>query len=242
LLSGAAEVADSKVSEVENKFQWREVYQVLYPYDFRANTTDETDSEEEFAEDRQRPPADFVSVNTQRTFMSTLTEFSFIRALKQPYEDLTTSLSASVSSIANASVTAGIEKLPGWAQKLIIKSDDDDEMPDYVVSPPRANLGENIRSGGDHDDEEKRPVEVSSSSRVFLWVTLCVGIPLLLTAGKSFRRGTVLLPAAAHPFNIFLIFLKKPLWFLMGRSGSDQTLINGCTMYPNCLSGWRVMR
>ena len=63
-------------------------------------------------------------------------------------------------------------------------SEDDDDMPDYVVSPPRVHTGPNIRSSNSGADDEKRQVEVSSSSRVFMWVTCIIGIPILLTASK----------------------------------------------------------
>ena len=189
---GAAEVAGSNVSEVKNNFQWREAYQALYEFNFRSNCIDLSDTEDEAA-GRLNAIPDFTSVNTERTFLSALTESSVVKALRQPYDDFT----ASVSSLADASYTIGLEKLPNWAQTMIIKSEDDNEIPDYIVSPPKVFLGSNIRSSNSAVDDEKRQVEVSSSSRVFLWVTCIIGIPILLTAsavvsmGESWIRGNL---------------------------------------------------
>lgn len=189
---GAAEVAGSNVSEVKNNFQWREAYQALYEFNFRGNSIDLSDKEDEAA-DRLISIPDFTSVNTERTFLSALTESSIVQALRQPYDDFT----ASVSSLANASFTVGLEKLPNWAQSMILQSEDDNEMPDYIVSPPKVYMGANIRSSKSGVDDEKRQVEVSSSSRVFLWVTCIIGIPILLTAtaivsmGEAWIRGNL---------------------------------------------------
>jgi len=49
---GAADVADARTNEVENKFQWREDYQILYPYDFRSNRKGTTDTDDESQDGR----------------------------------------------------------------------------------------------------------------------------------------------------------------------------------------------
>jgi hypothetical protein len=88
-----------------------------------------------------------------------------------------------MSNIATASYVAGVEKLPGWARSMLLKEDEEDGFPDYVVSPPKVNFGTNVREQKSEDDT-KRFVEVSSSSRLFWWVTCVIGVTLLLTACK----------------------------------------------------------
>ncbi|CAB9497324.1 expressed unknown protein [Seminavis robusta] len=179
---GAAEIADSKCSEVENKFQWRETYQVLYPFNFRTGgMTVESDDD---VDDRGREGTiiDTASVRTDATFLSGLTEYTIVQAITKPYTRFSNSLSETMSNVATASYTAGVEKLPGWAQRMLLKDDEDDDMPDYVVSPPKVNYGPNMRSSTSGNDDARRFVEVSSSSRVFWWVTCVIGVPMLLTA------------------------------------------------------------
>ncbi|CAB9506181.1 expressed unknown protein [Seminavis robusta] len=178
--TGAAEVADARINEVENKFVWREAYQVLYPYNFRKN---EIESDDDSVQERNRI-ADTVSVTTQVTLLSALTENSLVQSyITQPYSELAQNLTKSVSSIANASYTAGMERLPEWAQKLLnagtVESDD---LPDYIVSPPKVNQGRNMKNTETGSVDHNKPIEVSSSSRLFWWVTLCIGVPILGTA------------------------------------------------------------
>lgn len=126
-----------------------------------------------------------VSIVTQATFLSALTESSIVQALKQPYLDLTESLSKSVSSIANASYTAGIEKLPSWAAKVLLKAtEEENEVPDYLVSPPKVHKGPNVLKVDSNPDDAKKPIDVKASSRIFWYVQLTVGIPIFLVAGK----------------------------------------------------------
>jgi hypothetical protein len=176
---GAAEVADSTVSEVLNKFQWREAYQTLYPYNFRTGEADD-DADHH---GREGTVVDLASVRTEATFLSSLTEYSVVQAITGPYNRLTNSLSESMSNIATASYVAGVEKLPGWARSILLKEDEEDDIPDYVVSPPKVNFGCNARELKSEDDA-KRVVDVSTSSRLFWWVTCVIGVPLLLTASK----------------------------------------------------------
>jgi len=173
---GAAEVAESRIVEVRNKFQWREDYQVLYQFDFGNNALRSDDEEE--SHDRASTIADFASVRTERSLLSGLTQFSIFQSIRRPYDKLTMSLSKSISSIASAGYQAGGK----WAQLML--EPNKDEIPDYLISPPKVNMGPNLRAPQSAERDEKGQTKVSSSSRVFWWVSCIIGIITLLTASK----------------------------------------------------------
>jgi hypothetical protein len=186
--AGAAEVADKQINQVKNEFVWREAFQVLYPYNFGRTSSEDSEGsdgdeeENKQSQQQQQQPTDIVSVGTEVTLLSALTESSIVQAILRQPKELSSSVTTTVMTLANAGYAAGVEKLPGWAKEMLVK-EEEDVIPDYVVSPPKVNLGSNIKSAHKYNFDAKREVEkVSTSSRLFIWITCLIGIPILLTA------------------------------------------------------------
>lgn len=182
---GAAEVAGMKLSEVKNTFEWRRLYEDIYPWEneHHIDSIEKvpgtsiprqlsiTNTKMEIFEDELTTD----STNTDRSILSAIgaaVSASLVQASYSPKVQSVLNkampLVHSVSQkIEDAGIKAGLIKPP---------------EPERVQGPPFINKGENLAGSADDEEDFFEGVASGDNSFLFWWTTLLVGTPILVTA------------------------------------------------------------
>ena len=174
---GAAEVAGANVNEVKNNFEWRKMYEGLYPWGKDADevSLNPDGTPKQISINKNDPFEDELTTDstqwTDRSLFSVLS--STVAGTKygpavQAALHQTSSLLLSVKeSAVMLGARAGLLKEP------------EREM---IEGPPKVNLGENLKQPKDPLADYFEGLERANNSYLFWWTTFFIGTPIVAAA------------------------------------------------------------
>ncbi|CAB9515800.1 expressed unknown protein [Seminavis robusta] len=181
---GAAEVAGLSINEVRNTFEWRRMYEDVYPWEtgilnekvpgtniprqlsITKSSTPEVFEDELTADSTTGTSASILSI-IPASLAGSIQTFLY----SEPVQIALTRSSSLVGSVKGVAVKAGVKA-------GLLK----DKEPERLDGPPFVNRGENII----HPDRDMNDFldgfSAGDHSFLFWWTTLLVGTPILVTA------------------------------------------------------------
>ena len=180
---GAADVAGQAVNEVRNTFEWRRMYEDIYPWETmdenggklpgtgiprQLSITNTTVTKEDFEDELTTDS----TMRTQGSFLSSIRSAISDSKYSPTIESALTKGSSLLTSVRESVVAVGT--------KYGVMKEAEEEI---VDGPPRVNRGENIvHETEDGIDDFFDGVTAGEHSWLFWWTTLLVGTPILVTA------------------------------------------------------------
>ena len=187
---GAAEVAGLQVNEVQNRFEWRKLYEDLYPWQAEAREKLRKMKEEEMAPGPSGIPKQLSisktashdtfedELTTESTMHTGFTRESVISQVSSLIPTSVTTHPTVVSALSRMNPL--VEQVKGYAVKAGLMKEPDKEK---IISPPKTHFGQNIVLPKDPMKEYLEAVSDNPNNSVLFWyITLLLGAPILVTA------------------------------------------------------------